>query len=58
MQSHVHHAHLFASDLDVALKFYQERRRVSVLYPHHRLYSPAGRGDSGAGKPLKDELAV
>jgi predicted enzyme related to lactoylglutathione lyase len=31
MQSHVHHAHLFASDLDAALKFYQEMFGGKIL---------------------------
>ena len=31
MQSHVHHAHLFASNLDAALKFYQEMFGAEIL---------------------------
>jgi len=31
MQSHVHHAHLFTSNLDAALKFYQEMFGAEIL---------------------------
>src|SRR5512143_4047428 len=31
MQTHMHHAHLFASDLDAALKFYQELFNAEIL---------------------------
>jgi catechol 2,3-dioxygenase-like lactoylglutathione lyase family enzyme len=31
MQNHVHHAHLFASDLDATLKFYQEMFGGEIL---------------------------
>jgi catechol 2,3-dioxygenase-like lactoylglutathione lyase family enzyme len=31
MQNHVHHAHLFASDLDATLKFYREMFGAEIL---------------------------
>jgi catechol 2,3-dioxygenase-like lactoylglutathione lyase family enzyme len=31
MQNHVHHAHLFASNIDVSLKFYQEMFGAEIL---------------------------
>jgi len=31
MQSHIHHAHLFSSNLDAALKFYQEMFEAEIL---------------------------
>jgi catechol 2,3-dioxygenase-like lactoylglutathione lyase family enzyme len=31
MQNHIHHAHLFASDLDAALKFYQDMFGAEIL---------------------------
>jgi predicted enzyme related to lactoylglutathione lyase len=31
MQNHVHHAHLFASDLNAALKFYQDMFGGEIL---------------------------
>jgi catechol 2,3-dioxygenase-like lactoylglutathione lyase family enzyme len=31
MQSHVHHGHLFTSNLDAALKFYQEMFGAKIL---------------------------
>jgi catechol 2,3-dioxygenase-like lactoylglutathione lyase family enzyme len=31
MQNHIHHAHLFASDLDAALKFYQDMFGGEIL---------------------------
>jgi predicted enzyme related to lactoylglutathione lyase len=31
MPNHVHHAHLFASNLDASLKFYQEMFGAEIL---------------------------
>jgi len=62
MQNHIHHAHLFASDLDATLKFYQEM--FGGRFPQHMTLPIIDRqrrrwpGRRGSGKPLSTPRAM